>query len=745
MKAGRIVVVAALALTVPRPGTAQSAGDRGVLRLFRDSLATIDDSVALRSVEQRDIAEARRQRDDAMLHLRLGFIAMRLGDVTGQSDHYGDAKTEFDWARELRADWPYPWFGAGLASLKRSSAQSPFLVNLIALYGGNAFGEAGDDLVESARRKPAFPQGLIDVADLVLAEGREQPLVAVLAAFRRAAGTPAAESPGAMLARAAIEDDVGQPDSALAIVDRLLTRDPDNAGALLQRARTLFGSGRATGAADWFRGLALGDSAVWVQYRGDVAMVVPDSTLRALDHDTPAERAGRMRRFWAARDTLSGGADRLAEHYRRLTYALQHFALTWHGDPRNAAASLDDRGVVYVRQGPPDEEITLDISGVPPNASWRYREPGGDLVLHFLARNSHAPYRLVPSVLDILAASGQARIGHIDTMEQGRIETYGAGLIAQTAQALLESRESISPIYGRMLAQGIGGARKLQAEERAAGRHADTVALHTDRWRMGYELALHADVQMLDGGTHHGRSTVQVAVAIPGASLVPRREGRQWVYVVRTRIAIMHADGSSAALIDTTRGFLAPQWIAPDGQLLETIAVPVPPGRYTVVAAIESAGRGLIVPRRTIEVAALTGNRPALSDLALGTRSVPLWWLSDPGDTTWIDPATTFHRDDPVELGFQVGGMPPGAHYHAELTIVRVSSHDVAAALAQPALRGQDMLRLGFDHTAPGGVVDSHRQLSLEKLKAGDYILEVAITTPAGGRAVRRRHFLIVK
>lgn len=735
--------LALVAAAAPLPG--QSARDRGALHRFRDSLAAISDSGTLLTEERRGIAEARADRNDAMLHLRLGFVALRLGKVTGATDHFGDAKSEFDWARDLEKDWPYAWFGAGLASLERTAAEPPFVINLIALFGSNPFSEARDDLVHSARLVPAFPEGLVDVADVAMRSGSEPSLRAVLAILRGATATPAGQAVPATLARIDVENDVGDPDSALALADQLLGREPDNAAALLARARTTWFMGRSTGAADWYRGLALADSAVWRSYRADLAVLLPDTMLASLDGATATQRVARLRRFWAERDVLGAGADRLAAHYQRLEYALEHYADHWHGDPRNAAASLDDRGIIYVRHGPPDEETSLDLAGVPPNESWRYGHGADALVFHFLAANGHSPYRLVPSVLDILAASGQAHIGRIDTGDQARIETYGAGLIAQTAQELLRSRESISPIYQQMLAQGIGGARHLQGEERATGRRDDDIGLHTDSWHSGFELPLAADVQLVTTADAAGAPALQVAFAIPGSALVPRRLGTRWLYLVRMRVAVLGADSAIVAYVDTTRGFVTAEWIAPGAQLLADVSVPVPPGNYSAAVALESAGRGVVVPRQPVAVAPLDGSILSLSDLSLGARRVPLWWSSPRGDTAWIAPAATFHRQEGMLLGFEVGGLPSGTAYHTELTVVRLSGRDVPKVLASETLRGRSMLRLGLSAVAPGGLIDTHRELSLEKLGPGDYILEVAITSPAGGRAVRRRHFTVIK
>src|SRR5439155_300869 len=68
-------------------------------------------------VEAATIQVAKQQRNDPLIHCRLGFIAYRLGEVANSKAHYDDAAGEFEWAGELRPDWPYAWYGLGLAEL----------------------------------------------------------------------------------------------------------------------------------------------------------------------------------------------------------------------------------------------------------------------------------------------------------------------------------------------------------------------------------------------------------------------------------------------------------------------------------------------------------------------------------------------------------------------------------------------------------------------------------------------------
>ncbi|MGH7645269.1 MAG: hypothetical protein ACREMR_06755, partial [Gemmatimonadales bacterium] len=112
-------MIAALLLSAALPLAAQAPAEREAIDRLRDSLARVTDSSALKRLEASAIEQAKRDRDDPMIHLRLGWIAYRLGELAdkGGKPHLEDAAGEFEWASELRPEWPHPWFGLGHAEL----------------------------------------------------------------------------------------------------------------------------------------------------------------------------------------------------------------------------------------------------------------------------------------------------------------------------------------------------------------------------------------------------------------------------------------------------------------------------------------------------------------------------------------------------------------------------------------------------------------------------------------------------
>ena len=116
---------------------------------------------------------------------------------------------------------------------------------------------------------------------------------------------------------------------------------------------------------------------------------------------------------------------------------------------------MDDRGVIYVRHGEPAERLRPFVFGLMPNETWHYARAEGDLLFHFSSGYDDNgggdlyDYRLVESVNDLRGAAD-----------------------APIDQLLL-SRQSISPLYGRMLNWGpYGRARSRGAGARdRAGQH----------------------------------------------------------------------------------------------------------------------------------------------------------------------------------------------------------------------------------------------------------------------------------
>lgn len=739
--AGRAVAVAIL-LVIAGGATAgaQSREQRLNIDAFRDSIGRGRDTFALKALERILVAAAREQRSDPMVHLRLGFLSLRLGDIGG-GGHYEDAGSEFQWVVDLQPRWPYGWFGLGLAEYGVGDSDMPLVQGLQTMLGKDALTRAANAFAKSAEVDPEFVDGLVELANTALQQRINSRADVALLALRRAADTPAARHPAVMLARGQVERSAGSLDSARAALDALLQIEPGNARALLELARVRFAQGRLDGGDPWYRGLAIADAGAMAIYVTDIAPILPDSVFRKLEVANLADRVSILRGFWMMRDNdeLHRPGERLREHYRRLDHARRNFRLVTPNRQfdiaeryRSGQAEFDDRGVIYIRHGAPDERAAYNSPGIEPNETWRYGRDDGDLVFHFVARQDVQDFRLVESVFDVLgfAATVALRDGSDSLLHSDRVNQ------------LLRSREGIDPIYSRLLGAGRGGSAQLQTAERALGRLSIAQGTSSDSWRPRFADALPARIEIVAVGQDATGPSVQLAFAVPGSALRGKPTPSGFVYPIRMRAVVLGADGRMVASIDTTRAFVTRSEVPAGEHLLGHVALRVPAGDLTVRVALETEDAGMVTSRDPIHVAGNSGVGIGLSDLAIGSRTVQLPWITASGDTAWANPLATFPSALPLQLYFEVTGLVRGTLYRIDITMARAR---VGSVFKRIFGGNGAAIKVGFEGTHPGGIAAIARTLSLAEIKPGDYVLDVTVTDRDGGAATRRRNVSVVR
>src|SRR5439155_1249128 len=211
--------------------SAQDPADRRVIEGLRDSLGAVTDSTALLRLEARAIDVAKHDRDNPLIHLRLGELA-------NSKKHYDDAAGEFEWATELRPDWPYPWYGLGLAELAQGEHSVLAIENLRQQLGKDYLSKAAAAFARAVQADPAFARATIDLATTALTQRIHARLQVVLEAVRLAAASPAGRVPDVQLARGRVEREVGEADSAIVGFQAYIDVGGDSAVGLYELART---------------------------------------------------------------------------------------------------------------------------------------------------------------------------------------------------------------------------------------------------------------------------------------------------------------------------------------------------------------------------------------------------------------------------------------------------------------------------------------------------------------------------
>jgi GWxTD domain-containing protein len=737
-----VAALSVIFLVLASPLRAQEPADRAELERFRDSIAATMDSTGLLALEKRLIDQAKAGRGNAMTHLRLGFLSLRLGELGGQS-HYEDAASEFQWAIDLQPAWPYSWYGMGAAEYGVGDSQISFVTGIKTMLGKDALTRSAMAFAKSAQVDPSFDRGLVDLANTALRQRVNIKLGVALEALRRAASTEAARQPEVLLARGRVEREVGDGDSALAAFRAYLNQGPNRGLGLLEVSRTLFLLGRFDGVAPYFEGAASDDSATVAGYRADLATIGSDSVMGELDRTSGQRRADYLKQFWSERDRieLRGEGERLREHYRRLFYARKNFQLTSlnrHYDIveryRSGSRDFDDRGIIYIRHGEPSSRASYAAPGLEANESWRYSRPDGDMIFHFMAREDVQDYKLVESLFDVLGFSNAL------ALRGGLAGSEGN----PTAQQLLLSREQLAPIYGRLQAAGRISTGRYQTEERQVGQESIALGTTSDSYELRFPDELKVSSEVLAVGRDSTGTQVQIAYAVAGSTLEPVMVTRGYLYSVRVRFVATDRLDRVVASLDSTRHFVAPAPV-PDGEhLVGRVSVPVPPGKFNYRLAIQQGEEaGILLPIDTIRVGHPTAAALALSDLVLGSRSTNLFWRRTAEDTVVFNPLRTFKKMEDMELYYEVEGLSAGTEYTVRIAVRKQGGG--GGLLKKIFGGGSAQISLKFEETASFPVTSTRRSLKLDKLKPGNYTLEVTVEDDQGRSDKRLQPFQVVQ
>ena len=739
----RVLAVAALlAAALPSHLAAQDPPQRARLDSLDAAFAKVSDTTALLALEAARIEYAKAHRDDPMIHLELGILAYRIGELAhaapgGSTKHYDDAAGEFEWASDLKADWPTPWYWLGRAELAIGEARFIPMENIREVLGQDALSKAARGFAHAAAVDPSYSRALVDLATTALRQRIAPRLDVAQRALRLAALTPAGHEPPVLLARGRVELELDALDSALTAFRGYLAAGGDSGVGGLEVARTLALLGQGDSAVDVYFAAArrnLGPEAR-ARFRDDLAWIATPEELAAYDA-LPADSAGPwLRRFWGERDVEDARrpGERLAEQFRRYAYARANFRLTSrhrHYDIADAyrdssQAEFDDRGVIYMRHGEPDARARYSDQYVEPNETWLYRRPppDADLIFNFVATGHVQDYKLVESLLDAYGFSSAV-------IFQARQDVPNA-LFAE----LFNSRATLSPLYQR-LAQGAGARGPLLSEERQLGRRAIARGTTTDDYALRFTHDLSPVISSFVLADRERRPMLHVVFALPAAALrsFPAPGGVGFPF--EFRLIVYDAAWRQVAGLDTLRVFRSPTELPEGSYLTEQLAVPVPPGDYHyhfVVEELQSdagavvRGEPLAVPRTD---AAFTA-----SDLVVGRIGSGLALRRADGDDIPLNPLGRYPRDGTLELYYEIYGLPRGTAVGTRVSVQPAGGRSFFQRLFGGG-RGANLAYSTVTDSTGRAAVRQH--VGLVGLSPGRYTLTVELEDEATHRRLRR-------
>ncbi len=700
-------------LAVPAlPLSAQSPGDREALRAFRDSIASVTDTAHLVSLAEQYEGVGTRDSTEALARIRAGFARLRAGKPAL-------AEKDFRRAANLEPTWPAPWAGLGDAHTALGLITWENKLNLGTRPGMGEFQQAADAYGKAFALDPRYTPAIEGELRLAV-ERRDTTMMATAIAHARQL-PPDAATPEFLVALSRAEWRMGNVQAAQAALEAV---PPDQATPAVQyeRARALLAEGDAYGEVFYWRAVRSHDPDMLAMLRRDMSLIAIPPEMAEFDSTSAESRVAFLHQFWNARGAreLRSPGERLQEHYKRIAYADRYFAFS---DVRHMHkpgdllfsfpfdSMLDSRGVVYVRMGSPDIRFAPLVIGYVASETWQYNRVQDTLLLHFAAQNSVGDMVLIRSIDNIVCTS-----------------TFGCD-----SDELYYQMRVVNDVYRRLVYAGMSSALNYRQALYRMGKESIEIATTTEAYPLQFPASVTSQVLPLAIGVAPAGSVVQLAVAV--VQPAPGHAGQR--DTVRVRFAAFGHGEVAVARFDTTVVYVAP--FHPDGAdttytAFLRLPTVLPAGTWSWQAAVQTGdSTGALLASQLITIPVHDSSRLAVSDLAIGVRGWSAPWLAAPGDTAWVTPRSSHRASVPVELYYEVYGIPGGQEYQAEVTARRGDNSQGPS------------ITLGVEERSAGTPTRVTRTLNLATLTPGEYVLEVRITDRAGGAVSSSRPITIVE
>ena len=496
---------------------------------------------------------------------------------------------------------------------------------------------------------------------------------------------------------------------------------PDRAALELARIRLAMGSAGAD--LLYYRAAAASSDRIARDLRYDLAFVADSQELAAFDRLPPAQRAAWLQRFWEDRDieSLRPRGSRLREHYRRIGVARDSFRLLSY--PRqyelnelwvNREAEYDDRGLMYIRHGPPDLTAGAIRAGACPNISWLYRRTEGNLILHFVARQNPDDWRVVETLANVGGENGATN----------RLRQAGASHGCRVIDDLMDTRRSLDPIYAQLASNPTRQKWERELDITTRSREIGTTT-DSDLLRFPSPLDISWRAYGLLGD-RPSQGRMLVLISVPATSLTPISQNPP-AYQLRMRLG--GRSGPRSFQLDSMRQFRVEQ--APvSGQMVTfTTEVPLEAGVWRVGLALEqqrdSAGEALHDPE--VPVPDVAGTGLALSDIVLGDNTGGRPWTAPDGPFP-LSSTGSYVRGEPIQVYYEIAGAGDG-EIQSEITFVRDDGKGRAA--------------VRFTDRADRPILRVRRELNTSKSQPGRYTLTIKVQTADDRRAERRTTLIV--
>jgi GWxTD domain-containing protein len=524
-------------------------------------------------------------------------------------------------------------------------------------------------------------------------------------------------------------------------------------------ARALFALGRRREAVDayWRAVENLADSAVAAEFGRDLHYIFDPLEAQEWAELEPEARAAWARKFWSRRSArdLVTVEERLAEHYGRLHHVRTHYRrFTWG---RQTVVNdqfrlpdeevLDDRGLVYLILGKPDQDVICAIRNLS-CTSWIYETDDRQPVPLTFQTGGSADWYLVSE----LNPEVYERLGSIDPYFY--IYAWRMYLHSSRAPPAVETdvEEGVDPLEP-MWADPVTRLSYETRERVRTEREAD-VTLARDRHRLPLDWLLEFGFEWLFfRGAEPGSVEATIAYGVPTRGLKCQAADGSRLCRLKVRASIFARDTVLAWRDVSGQVRLRGD---PNTWLFGHLILEAAPGTWEYRLALFESPDSVAGER-------LRGNWGG------GAFTVPQLWgqgeanrvsvsslvLARPGRGNWVrgsealalNPLHVYPPGATVELYYEIYGLGEVESYTTDIVLLPgvdppSMSIDPSDEWVQEAMQEEvAALRLRFEESgARGGIpwLSRRKTLSLTDIEPGNYSLLLAITPADGSRTVYR-------
>jgi GWxTD domain-containing protein len=689
-------------------------------RVFRDSLSRITERRTIRAIEQQHARS-----NTAAGSTAAGLAALRSYELSRLGTDARNARRHFEKASRLdpNAAWPlYGWAVAVLPMLK--PAEDP-----------GRFGFAGDNalmddlgLDPRSRARRALEKAV--KLDPAMADAAQ--LLAKLAVDTR---DEDAASQATTSLRGIAEREPGDARSRIALANAELAAGDLEAAAQAAKAAVAVATGpllstarhvaarallqmdgrEQEGAAYYFAGLqdlTRDEAALYYEELRGIATRSEMAQLETL----PFVRAHSwIETFWDMHAAMSAVSvpHRLATHFSRLPHANAYYRRNQRfGAPtRNALlldrpeSPLDDRGVIYVRHGRPDDVVRTRNT-----ESWVYTNLGGR-----------------PEMYHFTDGASEGIKGFSDWYLMYNLPCDQDFHVARA-------------VYDKRLSKLIHHCDAMSNREVSALVRRDVKqALDNDADDIGFTRSLPATYDIYTFRGRSGWTDIVATVGIQAATLQPSSgPGNTKVYAVNTSVIVIDTSSRAVARKDTVVQAQAAQVASRGSIVLGDVALSALPGEGTihrvVVADANDETHGQLYGG-PLKVPSYAADTLMLSDVVLAAPNTGGSFNRGVVSLSLV-PWQAFERGE-FRIFYELYNVSPGHPYTTEIRLESVG-RGVGGAVAG-LLGKRPAVSLRFDDVAPatGLVIQQVRDAQADP-SPGEYKLTVTITDQRTGQKVSR-------